>query len=100
MKPDGLNIKDNNTSYDIDASMPGMNKENVKVSLNGNEVTVTGETRNEVHKTDKNMQSDEVSVGRFTRSVMLKDNVDPKSLNVTFDKDLVRIHLNKKKVSM
>lgn len=90
-----VEMKNEKTSYDIKVEIPGMDKEDVKVSLNDKDLTISGMRKSEDTVTKKGKTSTEFSYGEFKRVLHLDEKVDPKSLNVEFGKGIVTIHLDK-----
>lgn len=92
-----VEIKEEKDGYDIKALVPGMDNEDVKVSLQGDELIISGIRRDETKKTKDSEVSTEFSYGEFSRIIELDEKVDPRSLKVNFDQGIVRIHLEKLK---
>ncbi|MGE3610583.1 MAG: Hsp20/alpha crystallin family protein [Bacteriovoracaceae bacterium] len=92
-----IEIQDEKSGYEIKAEVPGMDKEDIKVSLDGNDLTIAGTREKEINEKGQGKTFSELQYGSFSRTVHLKDKVDPKSLKVDFNQGMINVHLNKKK---
>jgi len=72
-----VDIIEEKDSYVIKADIPGMDKENLTVSVKDGMLSIVGEKKQEVEKKEKDRYYHfERSYGRFERSFNLPDNVD------------------------
>jgi len=74
-----VNIVDNKNGYRIEVAAPGMKKEDFKVNMDGNVLTVFSEkeTRNEQYARK------EFSYSSFKRSFTLPDGIEPNEIDAT-----------------
>lgn len=79
----------------VRAEVPGIDKDNLNVSISENILTVKGETRHE-EKTEKtDYFRHEISHGAFTRSVTLPVGVDTSKVNATLTDGLLEVKIEK-----
>ena len=77
VKPNSINfmpqadIVEKTTSYEINMSLPGIKKEDVKIALDGDLLTVEGERKPETGDESSKFLKREISYGRFSRSFTL-----------------------------
>jgi HSP20 family protein len=90
-----VEIKEDPKSYDITAEIPGVEAQDVKVSVKENGVLIEGEKILKTSRKDQNMTSTEISYGDFKRSIELDHKVDPKTLKTENKNGLLLIHLEK-----
>lgn len=90
-----VEIQDEAKGYSIKAEIPGMTKDDVKVQVAGQNVTIDGKREVEVKREDKGYTSSEFSYGNYHRTIRLALPVDPKSLTTKFNDGILNIHLNK-----
>ncbi|SNC76655.1 HSP20 family protein [Hymenobacter gelipurpurascens] len=82
-------------AYEIEASLPGMKREDIKVDFHQGRLTVTGERhfRNEEQKRHYHLV--ESSYGSFNRSLQLPDTVDASHISAAFEDGVLRITVPK-----
>lgn len=93
-KIDVIADKDN---YVIVAELPGVGKDNVKVEIDGDTLTIKGEKVSEhvQEDLDKKVYRRETSIGGFVRSFTLPEGVDPKTVKASFDNGLLKLRIPK-----
>jgi HSP20 family protein len=92
-----VDIADDEKQLMINAELPGIAKEDVKITINEDKIlTLRGEKRREETKTDKNYTRVERSYGSFTRSFALPDTVDTSTVSASFADGVLKITLDKK----
>jgi len=68
----------------VHADLPGLKKDDVKVELADNAITIEGERRNEREERQEGFYRSERSYGRFFRRVPLPEGVDTEDARATF----------------
>ena len=91
-----VNISENEKSYEISAEIPGVSKDNIKVDLKENKLTIKGEKKAEKKEEKDNYIRVERSYGNFERSFYLNDDVDVTKLNASFKDGVLNVSLPKK----
>lgn len=76
--------------------IPGVNQQDIKVNLENNLLTVTGERKLEHEDKREGYHRVERSYGAFTRSFTLPPTIDPNKVNATFEQGLLRLTLPKR----
>lgn len=76
--------------------VPGINEEDFKVSLENNNLTVTGERKFEKEEKEENFHRIERRYGSFTRTFRLPSTVDTDKVDAGYDKGILKITLAKK----
>ena len=69
-------VRENGNSIRIIADVPGVKREDLDISVNGNRLIVSGHREAETKNKDENVHTWERQYGQFTRSFTLPDNVD------------------------
>ncbi len=91
-----VDIVNNADSYEILAELPGVRPEDVKISLNNNVLTISGEKKQEFKEDQEtNVIRTERCYGRFERSFSLPTTVQSDKVRATFDHGVLRIILPK-----
>jgi HSP20 family protein len=76
--------------------IPGMNEEDLKVSLENSTLTVTGERKFEKEEKEENFHRIERRYGTFTRTFRLPTTVDTENVDAGYDKGVLKIKLAKR----
>lgn len=80
-----VDIKETPTSFEIKADMPGVKKDEVRVSIHDKVLLISAERlREEVSKGEKYARAERFS-GIFTRSMRLPDNANEDDVEAKFD---------------
>jgi HSP20 family protein len=90
-----VDIVENDKAYEIHVAVPGMNKEDFKLDLNDNFLTVSGERKFTKEQKEKNFHSIETQFGTFSRSFALPENVDAAKINAKYNNGILEINVPK-----
>jgi HSP20 family protein len=92
-----VNIRETDQQYELDVIAPGCKKEDFKISVEDNLLTISM-NRNEEHK-EQNQKSgwtrNEFIQRSFTRSFKLEDSVDVNNISAHYSDGILRISLGK-----
>lgn len=94
-----LEIKETKDEYRIKAELPGINKENIDVKLEKNQVTIKGETQKCEECEDENVHVSEFRYGKFYRRIPLETAIDTETSNAEFKNGVLNINLKKLETS-
>jgi len=92
-----MDVTENDKSYLVRAEIPGVNKEDIKVTVDGNMVSISAEVKQE--KEEKNgdkVLCRECYQGSAYRSFTLADNVDEGKTQAKYDNGVLELTLPKK----
>ena len=73
----------------VSADLPGLNKDDVKVELNDNVLSIEGERKDE--RRDAQGRWSERSFGNFFRSIALPENINAENANASFKNGVLEI---------
>jgi HSP20 family protein len=90
-----VDIKETESEYLIKAELPEVKKGDVKISVEGDILTVKGERKEEKEEKTKKIHRLERSYGSFTRSFALPDNVDSAKITAEHKDGMLYMHLPK-----
>ncbi len=79
----------------VTAEMPGMKKEDIKLSVQDNVITLSGEKKSEEEKKDANFYRLERSFGSFCRSFTLPTPVEAEKIKANFKDGILKVTLPK-----
>lgn len=90
-----VDISETDTEYVIKGEIPGVKKEDVKITLENGLITLRGERKQEKEEKDKKFHRIERSYGSFVRSFRLPDNVDENAVKAEFKDGMINVTLPK-----
>lgn len=93
-----INIKETAESYEVEVAAPGMAKEDFKIELNGNSLTIISEKSNHTEsKEGVRFSRKEFSYQSFQRTFTLqKDVVDVEKIEAKYENGLLQLLIPKK----
>ncbi|MGZ3939894.1 MAG: Hsp20/alpha crystallin family protein [Flavisolibacter sp.] len=93
-----VNIKEDNDNFLVEMAAPGMEKNDFKVELDGNVLTITSEKQNENEvKEGERYSRREFSYQSFQRSFQLpKEVVDAEKIEAKYENGVLRLVIPKK----
>lgn len=92
-----INLTENDKSYSVRAEIPGVKKEDIKVDVDGNQISIRAEVKQE--KEEKNGERvicRECYQGSSYRSFSLGSNVDESKVEARYDNGILELTLPKK----
>jgi HSP20 family protein len=94
-----VDISESDNAYLVKAEIPGVNKDDVKVTIEDGMLTLQGERKQEKEESGKKYHRIERSYGCFMRSFRLPDDADESAAKAEFKDGMLNITLNKSKMS-
>src|ERR1041385_3863592 len=91
-----VDIYEDEHNITLKLEVPGIDEEDIDVSIENNTLTVHGERKIEKEEKEENFRRIERQYGSFTRSFTLPNTVDAGQVNANYDKGLLKIRLAKK----
>jgi len=91
-------IHETNESFLITAEIPGVSKENIKIDIEDEILTLKGEKKAEQEVKDESgkVYKRERSYGAFQRRFVLPDNIDSKKVKANFEHGVLKLTVPKK----
>jgi len=93
-----VNVRETDKSYELELVAPGLKKEDFKINLQGEMLTVSFEHQDE--QTQQSKEEDwlrkEYQKRSFTRSFNLDESIDVQRLGATYTDGILHIHMPKK----
>ena len=90
-----VDILENANDYVLKFELPGVEKNDVKITLQNDVLTLRGEKRQENEKKGDNFHRMERSFGVFQRSFTLASSVNSETIEATYDNGILTITLPK-----
>lgn len=96
-----VEITESDNELTMSAELPGLDRKDVKIDLDGNMLTLRGEKREEKVEEGKQKEYhiEERTYGAFQRSFTLPMNVDNEKITADFQKGVLTIHLPKSRTT-
>ncbi len=92
-----VNIKENNDEFLVEMASPGMTKEDFKIELNNNLLTISSEKKSEHEEKDAEKYTRrEFSYQSFSRSFALPVIVERDKISAKYENGILTIHIPKK----
>ena len=95
-----VDVKETDSGYSIEAELPGVSKENIKVSIEGNQVSLSAEVRqlDEQKDGEKSLRSERY-YGSVSRSFQLPSEIDSSQAKARYEDGVLKLTLPKKQSS-
>ena len=90
-----VDIKETPEAFMVEAELPGMSKDDVKVTVHDGVLTIQGERKSEEETKDKKLHRIERFYGSFMRRFTLPDNADENSVKANFKDGLLTLSIQK-----
>ncbi|MEJ0032949.1 MAG: Hsp20/alpha crystallin family protein [Bacteroidota bacterium] len=93
-----VDVIEEEKAFEIHIAVPGMNKDEFKIDLNDNYLTVSGERKLSDKKDEKNeklYRSFETQYGSFSRSFSLPENVDGVKITAQYNNGILVVNVPK-----
>ena len=92
-----MDAYDSEDKLTVDAEMPGVKKEDIKISMLNGVLTLSGEKKN--LRSDEKLKTglkNERLFGSFSRSITLPEEADPENVQASFEDGVLHIEVFKK----
>jgi HSP20 family protein len=90
-----VDILEAEKSFEIHVAVPGMSKDDFKIDLNDNYLTISGERKNSHEKKENNFHSVEIQYGTFSRSFTLPENVNANGISAKYVNGILELSIPK-----
>lgn len=95
-KVPAINTKETDDSFQVEVAVPGMKKEDFKIDLDNNILTISSEKKEEKEEKDgKKITRREFSYSSFQRSFQLPDNVKEEEISAEYTDGLLKLSIPK-----
>ncbi len=91
-----VNIKENDKSYEIEAVVPGLKKEDIHVDIDRGVLTIWGESKSEKENKDDSFTRREFSYSSFKRSFSLPENITDEDVKARYEDGILKLSVSKK----
>jgi HSP20 family protein len=92
-----VNTREADDAYEVEIAAPGLKKEDFKINLEGNLLTISSEFKSESENKQSNYTSKEFSYQSFKRTIALPDgSVEEDGIQARYENGLLLINIPKK----
>ena len=91
-----IDVRETATEFVIEAELPGMDEQDISVTLNNGILTLKGEKKSEREEKKDDYRLMERSYGSFQRSFQVADAVDADKVSASFDKGVLKVMMPKR----
>jgi len=91
-----VDVYEDEHSLVLKLEVPGMNEEDLNVSLENTTLTVSGERKFEKEEKEENFHRIERRYGSFARTFRLPNTVNAENVDAAYDKGILKITLGKR----
>jgi len=92
-----VNTREGEFAYHVDVDFPGVKKDNIKVNVKNNTVTISGERKEKKEVKEENYHRIESSFGKFERSFTLPAGTDGENVTATSKDGVLEVVIPKLK---
>lgn len=95
-----MDVREDDKAYTVHAEIPGVKKEDIHVSIDGNLVSISAEVKNEkdVKEGEKVLRSERY-YGKVSRSFKLAQDIDDNAANARYNDGVLELTLPKRQNS-
>ena len=90
-----FDVKETKDSYVFSADLPGIREEDLDISLNGNQLVVSGKREGEERKETEQYHLHERSYGRFSRAFSLPDGINREQIKAHLKDGVLTLTIGK-----
>ncbi len=90
-----MDVEETDDAFLISAELPGMKKDDIKITFQDNILTISGEKKMEEKRDEKNFHRMERSYGKFSRSIGIPAGVKLDKIDAEYEKGVLHITIPK-----
>lgn len=91
-----VNINENNDNYEVSLAVPGLKKDDFKIDVNGNMLTISSEKEETKEEKDKTFTRKEYNYSSFSRSFTLPEEVNKEKIEAKYEEGVLKLTLPRK----
>ena len=94
-----MDVTENDKEYQVLAELPGLKKEEISITISGNEVAISAEVKHEKDVNDETVLRAERYYGKIQRAFALGQEVDEATAQAKYNDGVLELTLPKKTVA-
>ena len=91
-----VNVIENEQNYNVSVAAPGLKKEDFKIDLKGNMLTISSEKEEQKEEKDGKYNRKEYNYSSFSRSFTLPEDVNREQIQAKYEDGVLKLTLPKK----
>ena len=91
-----VNIKEGSKEFAIEFAAPGFKKNNFKIDVDGNQLTISAEKEEEKNEQNDRFTRKEFFYNSFSRSFTLPQNVNVEHIEAKYNDGILKLNISKK----
>ena len=91
-----VNITENGNHYNVSLAAPGLKKEDFKIDIDGNMLTISSENEEKKEEKDEKYTRKEYSYSSFSRSFTLPEDVKQEAIEAKYENGVLTLRLPRK----
>ena len=96
MSVPAVNIMEHKDEYQVSLAAPGLNKEDFKIDVDGNMLTISSEKEKNREEKDKRFTRKEYSYSSFSRSFTLPEEINKEKIEAKYEDGVLKLCLPRK----
>ena len=92
-----VNTREDDKAYYIEVDLPGVKKEDIKVDVKDNTLTISGERKFKEEVKEEDYYKIETSIGKFSRTFTLPEDADVENIDAKSENGVLEIVIPKVK---
>jgi len=92
-----VNVREDDKNYVLDLAVPGIEKNELKIDINEDILTISSETKNETDENKDGYRRKEFSYTSFCRSFYIPENVNREKIEANYKDGVLTVELPKQK---
>ncbi len=99
LKLPAVNITEEKDQYQVSLAAPGLKKEDFKIDLDGNMLTISSEKEEQKEENDKKFTRREYSYSSFSRSFTLPEEINQDKIEAKYEDGILKLVIPRKENS-
>jgi len=96
LRSPAANIAETDAQFEIDLAIPGLSKEDIKINLDKNVLSVSADKKTETVDENKKFTKREYSYSSFSRSFTLPESADQSKIEADYVNGILKLTIAKK----
>ncbi len=90
-----IDVEETDDAFIVRAELPGMKKEDIKLTITEDSLTISGERKRAKEEKNKTYHRMEIAYGKFVRTIEFPVDVDPKKAKAVYKDGILEITVPK-----
>ncbi len=99
MNVPAVNISEQDNQYLVSLAAPGMKKNDFKIEVDGNMLTISSEKEESTEETDKKFTRKEYNYSSFSRSFSLPEEIKQENIQAKYEDGVLKVTLPRKEAA-